>query len=183
MNSPAESVWHTLDDAAAAALPADLRPWMTLSTSMTQQLARSAGADIAVDVLRSEVAAVYPDERHCFADSPERAQVREVCLRGGGRGLLAARTVYAAERLQADPALSNLGERPLGELLFDGPEMPRWTLREFARLTPGSPLHALAQRCAVQTHDAFWARRTLFWRAGDPLLVTEIFLPPVLPVR
>lgn len=183
MMDPTLSPWQTLDDAAATTLPAELRLWMTLATSMTAQLRHSAGADVTVDVLRSEVATVDPDERRCFADSPERAQVREVCLHGGGRALLAARTVYASARLQADPVLAGLGDRPLGELLFDGTSAARWTLREFARLTPGSPLHALAQRCAPQAHDAFWARRTLFWRAGEPLLVTEIFLPPVLPIR
>ncbi len=171
--------WQPLDDAAAPLLPLALRPWMRLSGSMTAQLRLSMGGAVDVALLASGTGAFYPDESACFVDRPARGHVREVCLRGAGRTLLAARTVYAARKLVADPALAGLGSRPLGELLFDPASPARWSLREFARLLPGSAMRDLAQRCAPAADGDIWARRTLFWLEGEPLLVTEVFLPPV----
>lgn len=176
---PDSTSWQTLDPAAMAGLPRAVRPWITLSTSMTAQLRRSVGADVHVEILRSGCGALHADEVGFFDHAGTQAHVREVCLHGAGRPMLAARTVYVSRRLANDPALAHLGTRPLGELLFRGDVAPHWSRREFARLGEGSPLGYLVARYAAAEVRSCWGRRTLFWLDGEPLLVTEIFLPPV----
>lgn len=130
--------------------------------------------------------------------------VREVSLYSGGIRLLAARTVFLSKRLQKHAGLRSLGQKPLGELLFPKGQPAVWTQRDYARIGPSAPLYALVR----PTHPAHpmasigpsstrslssltsssdrrhlcacWARRSLFWLAGEPLLVTELFLPALL---
>lgn len=176
---PDNTAWQTLDPAAVAGLPPFVRPWITLSTSMTAQLRRSVDADVRVEVLHSGPGALHADEVGFFDHAGTQAHVREVCLHGAGRPLLAARTVHVSRRLAQDAALAHLGTRPLGELLFRGDVAPHWSRREVARLGAGAPLGYLVAPYAPAEKRSCWARRTLFWLDGEPLLVTEIFLPPV----
>lgn len=178
-NGLASPAWQVLDDAAAAGLPAALRPWITLSTSMTARLRASVQSEVGVELLRHEPGTLHEDERGCFEGAAAQGQVREVCLHGAGRSLLAARTVHVSARLAQEPGFAGLGTRPLGELLFGDGMQARWSLREFSRLAAPSPLWPLVQRCAAGPRPPCWARRSVFWLQGEPLLVTEIFLPPV----
>lgn len=178
MDCGASTHWQAIDEAVLATVPPALRSWLALTTSMTRELETRLQSAIRVALLRSDPGHLYPDEERCFERTGAAAHVREVCLHGAGRPVLAARTVHVSPQLANDPALAFLGQRPLGELLFGGPTPAPWTLREVARLDEGSPLHALVARCLPEPPPC-WARRTLFWRGQQPLLVTEIFLPPV----
>jgi chorismate--pyruvate lyase len=84
------------------------------------------------------------------------------------------------------PLFSALGERSLGTTLFYDPKVVRGPL-EFARLRDGHPLVArlrahLAGAKAVNVLDGhvFHARRCVYRRRQGLLMVTEVFLPPVL---
>lgn len=179
MNGLAPPAWRALDGAAAAGLPAAVRPWITLSTSMTARLRDAVQSEVRVELLRHGPGTLHPDERGFFDGSPRQGHVREVCLHGAGRPLLAARTVHVSPSLAQGSAFADLGTRPLGELLFEAGTAPRWSRREIARVGAGSPLAGLVARCASVAPHSCWGRRTLFELLGEPLLVTEIFLPPV----
>ena len=179
MNGSAPPAWQALDEAAAAGLPAAMRPWITLSTSMTARLRASVQSAVRVELLRHGPGTLHEDERGCFEGTPAQGQVREVCLHCAGRPLLAARTVHVSARLAQEPGFAGLGTRPLGDLLFGDGAQACWSRREFTGLGAASPLWPLVQRCAPGTPSPCWARRSVFWLLGEPLLVTEIFLPPV----
>ena len=179
----ASPAWQALDDAAATGLPADLRPWITLSTSMTVRLRASVRSQVRVELVRHGPGTLHEDERGCFEGAAALGHVREVCLHGAGRPLLAARTVHVSARLAQAPGFAGLGTRPLGELLFGDGVQACWSRREFSRLAAPSPLWPLVQRCAAGPQPPCWARRSVFWLLGEPLLVTEIFLPPVPDFR
>lgn len=179
MAATTPSSWRVLDADAAATLPPALRPWVTLSTSMTAQLRHAAGGEVRVELLRQAPGALHPDERGFFDAAPAQGQVREVCLHGAGRALLAARTVHVAAQPAQEAPFAGLGTRPLGELLFGEGKSACWSRREFSRLEGDSPLSALVERCTGIAQQPCWARRSVFWLLGEPLLVTEIFLPPV----
>lgn len=181
MGLPPTGRWQALDADTLAQVPLALHPWLTLATSMTQRLRESLRSDIRVQVLRSEPGALLADERGFFGGLDGGAHVREVCLHGAGRPVLAARTVYRSDRLARDPALASLGERPLGDLLFEGPAPARWSHREVARLDADSPPHPLLTQCLPGLPLPCWGRRTLFWLRDEPLLVTEVLLPVLLP--
>lgn len=105
--------------------------------------------------------------------------VREVELRCGGIPWVFARTLIPHSSLRG-PAqrLALLGNRPLGALLFADPRAKRGTT-QFARLVPGQALFEAAMSNLAIRPVALWGRRTLFYFAGKPLLVNEIFLPGI----
>lgn len=180
-DSLAEGGWQRLIKGAAGQLPHRVREWMQLSSSMTRQLQQRVGSDVRVRVLSSGLGRLLDGEARLLQVAGRSGFVREVCLYRGEEGLLVARTVFSSKRLMSDFALSSLGTRPLGELLFENGNAARWTAREFALLKPGSALFPLIGRCRLRNRlRPCWARRTVFEYCGEPLLVTEIFLPSML---
>lgn len=80
--------------------------------------------------------------------------------------------------------IRRLGQRPLADLLYHDPRVAR-TAFEIARLGRTHPLAATARRhlqaleleSNANVFEALWARRSVFWRQRQPLLVSECFLP------
>jgi chorismate--pyruvate lyase len=109
----------------------------------------------------------------------ETAIIREVELYCEQTPWVFARTLIPASSLRG-PArrLTMLGNRPLGEVLFNDPHM-RSGRREVARLLPRHPLFQAAVASLEQKPEEIWGRRTLFYLGGQPLLVNEIFLPDI----
>ncbi len=110
----------------------------------------------------------------------QRIYTREVFLYADGMPVVFAHSVAAPQHLRgAWHALQNLGNKPLGALLFTHPLVERAPLHYKAL----QPQHALYQRAAAVLDAAperMWARRSLFSLHGAPLLVTEVFLPDIL---
>lgn len=105
------------------------------------------------------------------------ALVREVCLVRADEPLVYARTVIPLDSLRgARRRLSNLGTRPLGEVIFSYPGLRR-ELLEVASVPADSWVRSLRE---TVDRDPVAGRRTLYSVAGSPLLVAEIFLPAVL---
>jgi chorismate--pyruvate lyase len=104
------------------------------------------------------------------------ALVREVELCCGEQPWVFARSLIPLQSLQgAGRRLQFLGDRPLGSLLFSDPKATRGPM-EFARLLPGHCLYEKALANRAQRPAQLWGRRTLFFFAGKPLLVNEVFL-------
>lgn len=102
-----------------------------------------------------------------------RALVREVLLYGRGRPWVYARSVLPMRSLQGKSRyLRSLDSRPLGELLFNEPDIRRGPiLLNHQRRNPRCRLNEL-----VGEDDNAWGRRSTFWLRGKPLLVSETFL-------
>ena len=97
--------------------------------------------------------------------------VREVRLLGCGQTWVHARSLIPATTLTGrHRKLAHLGNRPLGEVLFSDPGMQRGDI-ETARV----PLYSADSRA--------WARRSVFMLDHKPLLVSEVFLPPLLRLQ
>lgn len=113
------------------------------------------------------------------------AWIREVQLLGDGQPWVFARTLIPSRTLRGrGRRLTRLGIRPLGEVLFTDPNVRRDSV-EMARIAFGHCLHQRAFTDLAESPDAIWGRRSVFWIAGNPLLVCEIFLPdlPAAPIR
>jgi chorismate--pyruvate lyase len=110
------------------------------------------------------------------------ALIRDVVLLCDQVPWVYARTLIPATTLKG-PArrLTQLGERPLGAVLFSDPKVSRGTT-QYARLQPGHALFDIACRQVDEVPELLWGRRTLFYLGNKPLLVNELFLPD-LPVR
>jgi chorismate--pyruvate lyase len=110
------------------------------------------------------------------------ALVRDVELLCENIPWVFARTLIPITSLKgAAQRLSQLGEKPLGAVLFSDPKVIRGAT-QVACLLPGQPLYQSACNHLPQQPDQLWGRRTLFYVEKRPLLVNEIFLP-TLPME
>jgi len=105
------------------------------------------------------------------------ALIRQVLLCDGEMPLVYARTVIPVSTLQgALRRYANLGERPLGAMLFADRTMRRGEVEVTS---------ALPQRCCnieqlnelSETNSVIWGRRSVFRVSEKPILVSEYFLP------
>src|SRR5690606_39185457 len=69
-----------------------------------------------------------------------------------------------------------LSTRPLADMLYHDRSIERSAF-VCRRLAAPVPFHATARRAQPGAAGALWARRSAFWRNGQPLLVAECFLP------
>ena len=91
-----------------------------------------------------------------------------------------AHSVVARKNLRgAWYGMSKLGNKSLGTVLFTNPVIKRTPLR-FRKLNLTHPLFHRASKNMQVAPDKLWARRSLFTLHGQPILVTEVFLPAIL---
>ncbi len=121
------------------------------------------------------------DERGAISlRAGEQCMEREVSLNCGKEPLVFAHSVVAPHALKgAWRMVSALGGRPLGAALFADSRITRYPLR-FCQLNRRHALHLRASRLLASPPALLWARRSVFVLRGAPLLVTEVFLPPIL---
>lgn len=154
--------WFGFDDAQSARIPPRLLPWLSATDSLTQRLKRQCGGAFDLVVLSEQDAPLSEDDAAALAlDVGSPARVREVHLRCDRVPCIHARSLLPHATLAgAGRDLASLGERPLGDALFAHPDMVRGPIE--LTDTPG------------------WGRRSVFRLSGQPVLVTEWFLPALL---
>ncbi|TDG09202.1 chorismate lyase [Paraburkholderia guartelaensis] len=162
------------------ALSADQKDWLTRGGSLTAHL-RTLG-HVIVRVTREAVDMPWSDEFAALGLAPrERAWVREIVLEVDGVPFVAAHSVTPLAASQGVwQAMRRLRTRPLAELLYSDSGVARSALVS-RRVSARHPLFALSVREILPepkyAPHAFVARRSVFERAGAPLLVTECMLP------
>ncbi len=109
-----------------------------------------------------------PSERMTTGLKPrQKAIIREVQLLCHGEPWVCARSIIPAHTLKGrQRRFKDVGNKPLGALLFAHPNMQRGAIK----------VAHLPQRASHQCH---WARRSVFTLDKRPILVTEVFLPPM----
>ncbi len=174
-----QALWHAHVNAVNA--PAAMRAWLTATGSLTARLSAHSSAFRVQRLHQRTAKCLFDEARAVGLQRPGRVWEREVLLRCDGAPVVFAHTVVPMSATAADwPLFSALGERSLGSTLFYDPQVSRGEL-EFARIRAGHPLMQRA-RAALGAADntIFYARRCLYRRHRGTLLVTEVFLPPVL---
>lgn len=157
--------------------PRGLRPWLCDRGSLTRRL-KAHYHRFEVRPLRRGLFPPIHDELRTLG-MPRRgvAYVRDVLLVGDGENRVYAHSALPRNGVAgAWNRVTRLGTRPLGEALFADPLVRRHGLA-VKRLTPRDTLHRAACRAAGVRAPWLWARRSVFCLAGQPLLVTEVFLP------
>ncbi|MBV7388799.1 chorismate lyase [Pasteurellaceae bacterium TAE3-ERU1] len=139
-----------------SALPPSLKHWLFSTNSLTAMLKQKCGQFSVTVEHEGWRAEVFAQETALLPPSP-RYWVREVTLLGDGTPWVAARTVVPQATLTQFPQLHSLDSTPLGEFLFAHNGV-RGAL-QWGRI------------------DGMYARRSCFTLAGQPLLVSELFLP------
>lgn len=172
----ADSAWHWHTHLIKPAL--QLSSWLQDTGSLTERLRRHCQQfNVQLQATRSQVKLSAEQQAWLGA---KQANCREVLLLCDGQPWVYASSLYTDSAEQAVPALAGLGERALGELLFEHPQLTRSAF-EFAQLTPTQwqPLQQ-TQRLSFSpngTQPLPWARRSLLAIPAAEVLVTELFLP------
>ena len=160
-----------------------MQGWLASAGSLTARLVAHSTA-FRVQRLHQHSAMCLADEAAIIGlPRPGRVWEREVLLRCDGVPVVFAHTVVPSASTASDwPLFSALGEKSLGSTLFHDPRVVRGSL-EFSRIRAGHPLMQRARAALGGALDAtavLYARRCLYRRRQGLLLVTEVFLPPVL---
>ena len=147
------------------------RRWLRDSGSLTKHLIQASQGHFSVDSPAPRCALPNVAESKALA-IPQRqlAVIREVKLKGCGNVWVYARTVIPVSSLKGRlRQLHHIGNRSLGSILFSDRTMRRGPI-EVCKLTD-------------DTLGELFARRSLFFLSGHPLLVSEVFLPALLQVN
>lgn len=166
-----EPRWLSANHAMRKMLPRDLQSWLNEPESLTQRL-RANWENISVQVLVEKQQTPFLTEQR-FLKLPEQRYclVREVVLLSNQTPLILARTVIPAKTLKITQGnLARLGSRPLGEILFSAPSLKRESAG-IVRIEPNQWASDLRITAPL------WGRRTQYSICGQPMLVSEFFLP------
>jgi chorismate lyase len=160
-------------------LPPQWRPWLSDDGSLTARIKARCG-QFTVRVLREGYAPPLESERRLLGlRRGALAWVREVLLLADDVPVVFAHSVAARQDLRgAWRIAAGGGTRPLGAALFADPAIERRPLYA-ARVRAGDRLHGGAEQALAVALPALWARRSVFFHAQRPLLVTEVFLPEI----
>ncbi len=160
-------------------MPAALRGWLTDPHSLTSRI-RARCRHFSVQPLRQCVGRAERDEWSLLGcGTPRRVRVREVLLCADGQPVVFAHSVVRLGDVSGAWRLfAGIGTRPLGEALFADARIARSAL-SVRRLDVHHPLFRRVRAAGIDASSPLWARRSLFMRAGRPLLVTEVFLPAI----
>ncbi|MHB1590496.1 MAG: chorismate--pyruvate lyase family protein [Sulfuricella sp.] len=159
------------------------RPWLLDRDSLTRRIQDRCAA-FSVRHVRQRHGKAMPSERHMIPlGAHSRALLRDVFLYCGETPLVFAHSVLPAASLHGTwQALVRLGDRPLGAALFSNPQVRRTSLR-FKKLNRRDALYRRASTILPNPPASLWARRSVFYLEGRPILVTEVFLPDILELR
>lgn len=175
--------WH--DHVNHVQAPKTMRHWLADRGSLTAKLIAHSN--------QFQVQRIHQQQEFCWADefaaigltSVGKVHAREVLLRCDGVPAVYAHTILPLNSTASQwPLFRTLGNKSLGSTLFGDPQVQRGAL-QFARLQANHPAMKRArlliknEQMPMELNQPLFARRSLFYRRGGVMLVTELFLPSV----
>jgi chorismate--pyruvate lyase len=157
-------------------LEPDIQPWLFDASSLTARLIALCDENFSVRVLSQRWEKISPEEAAALSSKNTRsALVRQVLLCCGDVPLVYARTIIPAATMQgAQRRYANMGNRPLGAMLFADRTMRREAV-EVGVLPAGHRAYEY-----TESKEPVWGRRSVFRVGGRPLLVSEYFYSELL---
>lgn len=183
------SVWNRVDSGGALRAKGGLhrappawQGWLSDTGSLTKKIELAFNQRLEVIVLADELQNVLPEESYLFNKSLQRCRVREVLLCIQGVPVVVARSVIPTTSSSGHNRLIlKLGNKPLGAVLFANTYgLKSKTVRDIARLNRRQAIWRACQKKYPDLPPQLWARRTIYFLNGHPLLVSELFLPGLL---
>lgn len=142
--------WVNLEEVGN--IPKPLQNWLDDNQSLTAKL-KAKYDDFSVNLITQTQKKPHASEAELLGG--ESAIIREVELVGKAQILVFARSVIPITA-DTEPLLS-IGTKPLGEILFNDPNITRSTMQ-------------------ITQADNIWGRRSLFKVGKTQILVSEFFL-------
>lgn len=172
--------WHSLKHLSKSILSNQEKSWLFDHGSLTARLRQHCQQHFRVQVLfqgwqqprRDELIALQSQRR-------EQTVVRESLLICDDKVCIFARSVFPKSALVGKAArLHQLGARPLIEILQTDPTLQRSEI-EVAQMFSSHHIKQPLTNQQLTLPVILWARRSIFYLYGQPLLVSETFLPVV----
>lgn len=162
--------WHMGSDCHSLMNPVT-RNWLLDRGSLTRRLKLLSSNEFQVIALRNETGPLLPEECKLLdLEKGASGWIREVYLAGLGRPWVFARSIITClDREAGDSPLFGLGEVPLGTVLFGDAPYQRSEIEVCRYLENG--------QAGQQDAEPLWARRSIFSRRRNRVLVQEVFLP------
>ncbi len=157
-----------------------IQSWLSTKGSLTARL-RQQCPELKVQILSERLEVPLHNELLALQmQANEQAWVRCVLLQCEQQNWVYARTVIPNLNAQNPwESLQKLGDKPLGEVLFEMPTIQR-TPFAFAKLPLQSWPYLKPSLAKDQHSKPSFARRSVFLQQQAPLLLTEVFLPGLL---
>ena len=175
-----EPVWRTRTSLFAHPVPDKVASWVYDPGSLTRRVLQTCADHFRVEVIAQYRGRPLLNEAtrlHVHAD--QAALIREVYLYCGDSPWVFARTIIPHMTLTGRQRhLAHLGNRPLGAALFADATMRRDEV-EVACMQSMHRLFDTATAGLEEAPEMIWGRRSVFYVGGKPLLVNEVFLPPL----
>ena len=175
-----ESIWYPLDRQRLT-IPRLIKPWLHEPDSLTQALIDCyLASQFRVKVyFQGKQTASRTEQHRLQIPARRQAIVREVQLYSGTQPTVFARTLIPVTHLKGQARrLGQLGEKPLGAVLFADPRTRRLAV-EITQLSIQHSLYSRASQAIGTQPSIIWGRRTLYQYAGQRLLVNEFFMPNI----
>jgi chorismate--pyruvate lyase len=165
-----------------APLNANMQDWLLDTGSLTERL-QSLSSHFELELLGQKPLPLESSEKRALPNHQLQTwQIREVILYGNGKPWVFARSVLPDHLCNSTWA--NLGKQPLGQRIFNDPSFVRSDF-EIGHLQQHPLTHKSFYNTTANAANAKrmvrpelrWARRSVFTRGADTLLVAEAFLP------
>ncbi|NMP33078.1 chorismate lyase [Thalassotalea sp. M1531] len=157
-------------------LPPELHSWLYDAQSLTARL-KAHCKEFKVVVIGQEQQLCIEQDACDHIPVGEPVIVREVLLYCDDVPQVFARSLMPLATLTGDEAfLSDLGTKPLGQVIFNSPFLKRGDF-SVAKFDAQSSVAALANALTLPASDVLWGRRSIFFLHDKPLAVAEVFLP------
>lgn len=176
-------VWRKLTAEEHQRIPTDIRPWLIHTGSLTTRL-RETCDNFSVKLIAQYQRKALPHEVTILAinDDPQIIE-REVLLFCDDTPVIYARSFIPLKALKDRFAdLDTLGTKPLGEKIFADPELERSNI-EWTTLTKDHSNYQHATSELKLIPNEIYGRRSLFFGAPSPILISEFFLPPLATLK
>lgn len=176
-----EPLWRTRRELLGQVIAPDIAQWLFDEGSLTKRIQQRCCERFSVKVLSQRWQRPMLNEAvRLGVRAEQQALIRQVLLFCGDIPWVFARTVIPLVTLSGSQRfLANLGNRPLGAVLFADPSILRDEM-EVACIKPGQRMFASATTELTELPTCIWGRRSIFYLQHKPLLVNEVFLPTIL---
>ena len=153
------------------------KDWITTESSLTIRI-KELGISFSLEVLNQSTLELDSTLQQTLSTKDTSALFREVLLKQANTPLIYAQTIMPISTVTGtEKMLSELGDQPLGQVLFQSPQAIRGAI-EFSEVHQNSALGCYIQQHLLQSiQQKTYIRRSQFLLNNKPLLVCECFLP------
>ncbi|MDC9507630.1 MULTISPECIES: chorismate--pyruvate lyase family protein [Pseudoalteromonas] len=146
--------------------------WLFELHSLTAKL-KSNAQSFSVKVLNEQTFTLSDAQQQLLGSNTNKALNREVLLLCDNTPMVYAQSWLPSTQTQT--TLHNMGARPLGDVIFQHPELTRSNI-EIGRFDSEHALQSLVKELNLTTHPLL-GRRSVFSINDYHFLVCEVFLP------